>query len=243
MIARLRLLTMQAPHMRFIAAVATIVALAACTPGPRKNGLAWSCWPDSVCFGDSEACERVSRSLNLGNTCVRTPTAFCRRGCDTPQASGARPSCSPYCAVDRAACELNTHRTGPCVEEPPPDHPELFPEYSEPGWWCWDLHGPGGALSSCAKAKEDCDWELDDTLAKLGRTRTTAGVVSGRVECARPAAPVVCWSRRIDGELAFVCSVTQAFCEATLAKVRDTPDPLPGHRHEIVGGCSAWVTN
>ena len=218
-----------------------VLALAACERNSPTTKRAWWCWKDSVCFAMRDACQRTATAAHVETTCVPHATAFCRHGCD-PLTPDKEPSCGRLCAVDREACEVNDRRTTPCREESPPSHPELFPNYVEPGWWCWSQRGPdGNEFSWCDQMKERCEWFLDDTLRKVGLTRamavaSDAGAGAG---CTRPTTPVYCWSRTVDGELAFVCTLSRQLCEASRATLPSMPVP-PGHTVRDASECAPW---
>ncbi len=198
--------------------IALFVAIAACS---RSAEHSWWC-TDSMCVATKDDCARMAQALHTGATCKPRGTAVCSHGCEQ---TGGKRLCAPTCAVDRETCEMDAARASSCREEQPPAHPELFPFYVEPGWWCGEVKA--GAVSSCEKVKESCE----DTL---------------HVECRRTTSPVYCWSRRLTGaaamttaaggKLAFVCTKTLAFCEQTLAFARASGSG----EFEIASGCSVW---
>lgn len=202
-----------------------VFALAACERIPPRDQASWWCWTDSVCFAERTECESVAKVIDGELTCNSRAVAFCRRGCG-PIQPGVTPSCGPSCGSDRETCEMLDGST-PCLEEAPPKYPAVF-DYSTPGFWCHDIRGPFGNASWCVKDKEECEWILDDTLAKVGSKRAT-----GYVGCSRPTAPVHCWSRRVEGKLVFTCVLTRDFCEMTRTSVL-------GSAAEV-SSCAPWA--
>jgi hypothetical protein len=213
-----------------------LCALVACKRDATQAQASWWCWTDSVCFAERSECQDVARVIGTRPTCVARATAFCRRGC-SPIEPGVTPVCGAWCAVDRESCE-DLHGSTKCLEEAPPKRPELF-EYSTPGFWCYDLQGPRGSASWCMKDREECEWMLDDSLAKVGMTRVSAGGAA-LAGCSRPTMPVNCWSRRVDGKLALVCTLTPEFCEATRAYAETMPVPA-GHSVTDISACAPWA--
>jgi hypothetical protein len=210
-----------------------VLALVACgksaaPPPPEPTSATWWCWPETACFALKARCEAASIATKVAEPCTPRATAFCTTGCSTT-APGTRPSCSPLCGVDRAAC-TSFPNPETCTSTPPPKHPELFPRYSEPGWWCWSLTGGNGSASECTKAKAHCDFDLADTLAKLGQP-------PGGATCHRPTSSPFCWSWKLDDELDFVCTVTREHCEAARAMV---PPVAPGHTRTDPTPCTPW---
>ncbi len=197
----------------------------------------WWCWPTSVCFAERRVCEEAARHVDTKPPCVARSTAVCRRGCEAPATPGGQPSCSPKCAVDREACEL-FKTAQPCHNERPPEHPELF-DYSTPGFWCYSFErGAAGPGSWCTKEKDECEWILDDTLRQMGGTREALGSAGAIKGCSVAMAPVYCWSRRVDGRIALVCTLSKAFCEET----RGPTVPVPaGHTVTDITPCEQWI--
>ncbi len=213
------------------ALVLVVVLAGACkrTPEPTTH---WWCWKDSVCFATIDDCHLAADAINPGAPCEPHATAYCTHGCTTGS-GGTR--CWPNCSVDRDACELDTARASSCHEVPPPEHPMLFPSYTEPGWWCGAIVGSAGVITNCEKYQELCE---------------TRGLelVGQRVTCTRATGPVYCWSRRQTGagsaayanKPAYVCSADHAGCELTLNYARTIKNPPPALAFEITSDCEVW---
>jgi hypothetical protein len=213
--------------------------LAACERERRSmSARSWWCFPDTLCFAERDQCQRAAQLIDPKLTCNARPTAVCRRGCEAPASPGAQPLCGPKCAVNRSACEMLKPTTLPCREEQPPERPEIF-DYSTPGFWCYEFdRGAAGKGSWCTKDKEECEWILDDTLRKLGGTREALGSAGALTGCSVPRSPVYCWSRRVDGQIAIVCTLSREFCEQTRAAPITVPD---GHTVTDIQPCEQWI--
>jgi len=194
-----------------------VVALAACSRGGDSRS--WWC-SEFMCVATQDDCTRMVKAIHAGGTCTAHATAFCAHGCEK---RGDQTLCSPTCSIDRETCATDVARAGTCREEPPPAHPELFPYYVEPGWWCGDI----GAISSCEKAKDACE-------------KTVNG------PCTRASQQPYCWGRRLTGaaaastaaggKVAYVCTKTMESCDQTLqfARAKGSGD------FEIASVCAAW---
>jgi hypothetical protein len=149
----------------------------ACSRAPADPvGPSWWC-RTGKCYPTRADC-----SLGTTATCVVQSTAFCAHGCVTSE--GNAPICAPACYAERSRCTDDPARAASCREDSPPAHPDLFPMYSEPGWWCGTTTIPSGKdIGLCDKGKASCE----SLLSRAGRVAVT---------CERPPGPVFCWAQR-----------------------------------------------
>ena len=188
--------------------VILLVLLVGCSS--KGAAPAWTC-TDSICFATPAACAEFVAGAAGVSSCGPRPVAFCSHGCQ-PSQNGAYPSCRATCATDLDTCKAMGGRT--CQQEAPPD--PIFHDRT-PGFWCFQYQGAPGrpSVSWCTKYREECDYLIDDTLAKLGGNRQTAPQIVG-AGC-QQASSAYCWTRLVQGEHVPVCVMTAEMCVATRA--------------------------
>jgi hypothetical protein len=196
--------------MRITALV--VVLLASCErAGSGDHG--WWCFTDELglCHASRQACELARSVLHPQGSCERRDTAFCvEDGC---YMRGVL-KCEPECTANREACGvIEEKKHGRCQESAPPAHPERWPDYVEPGWWCWQAGVTGREVSACYKYRPECDWALDDTLAKAGLTHDAALARGLAHACQRPDGPVSCFSFGTVLGKAYNCFLSLPTCE------------------------------
>jgi len=215
-----------------MALIAMLIACGKARPPGADPARSWWCWPESGCFATRGECERAAAAGGVQSSCVPRPTAYCASGCSTPQ-PGARPICSPMCGVDQPACEMVAATPSGCVATPPPLHPELYPRFTDRGFWCWALTGPTGITASeCVKHQEHCEYELASTLGKLG-------LAAGSAKCTRPAAKPICFSWKIDDALDFICTLDRLACDGARSVALASEVPA-GHTRTAPTECAAY---
>ena len=84
-----------------------------------------------------------------------------------------------------------------------------------------------------------CEWELDDTVRKLGMTAANAIANGVAKACERPASPPICWSHLVDDQLAYVCVLARDLCETTREAARRMTAPS-GHTYGEPSPCAPW---
>jgi hypothetical protein len=170
-------------------------------------------------------------------TCSQQPTAWCSFGC-VPH-DDATPICRDRCAATLDRCKAFSPAGDGCAEHSPPRRPELWPVFSQPGWWCWKIH-KAYDFGGCAKAEQVCNWQFENLLDReLTRDRVIAEK-RGHA-CERPTTPVYCFSWYDGDHLGFTCGPTEETC-------RDDRDRLVGMQGAGIapvkvtdlGTCEVW---
>lgn len=181
-----------------------------------------------VCQASRAACDKIvalvhSKLPEKRMACVAQPKAWCKQSCLTDG-----PACAWQCAVDAAECEKPLSKdqqlVAGCRERTPPKHPDAFPNYFEPGWWCSEVRRDDGFIfSNCSKPQRECEGQLDLILMQRGLTRTTVPGVEGRLEC-KQAGRVWCSTMKNETELVdttkFNCARTVALCSKALEEMK-----------------------
>lgn len=209
-------------------------------PVPTQPRQAWWCLDGAMCTAVRHQC--LADAKALGGTCAPRNTASCASGC-SPSENGM-PVCATRCAAERPACE--SLGLGPCAATRPPSNPELFHDYSVPGWWCWELPGDtGGRQSHCNKGRETCEWELENQLAIRGWSATSVPGMPGPVACARPAAVPLCVRYSIEQRVTFSCSLTRSACEHVIGMLVETQRNAAAAGYQLVipaeSRCEPWA--
>jgi hypothetical protein len=162
-------------------------------------------------------CEAIGEALSFPG-CSPHATAFCHDTC-SPDPGGAGDQCRRACFTTRTMCEDAGPDGEDCSAEPLPAHPERFPWYLEPSWWCYELHGEAGRASHCVKERSACEAAIMDLARKLGRTPDTLPGLRAPLVCARPDRDVYCSSQVMHGVVAYLCSLDSVLCEQASAQM------------------------
>jgi hypothetical protein len=205
--------------MRWLVVVLAVVGCSRASHDPS-----WWCWTASKCFATEDDCKLASHRKEPD--CTPQATAFCAHGCAT--GSDGRPHCAPECWARRSSCTDDTARAASCREEPPARHPELFPMYSEPGWWCGTAIVPSGKfVGVCEKGEALCS----DMLSHAAGTSITCEQTTGTVYCSAQAGAGSDWVAR---KPRYWCAPSQATCDQLRALFRDAGS-------DAGTACAAWA--
>ena len=170
--------------------IAVSMALTSCER--RTPSASWYCWrPDGPCFASPEQCAQSHEVAgeDPGTPCAQRSTAYCSWSCSAD-------ACGDNCYSDLAVCEYFTAQERavyrePCEQRRPPKHPETFPEYSRPDWWCTDLVAETGEDASyCNNSQQECQRYADLVGGHVPARHSRSRAIATWSTCLRrPCAP------------------------------------------------------
>lgn len=209
--------------------VAWLLAVISSWGCSKHDGKRWSC-NDFYCHASKDSCIQQSPAVGQDAACKSQAIAYCKFGCQP--AMGGFPACREHCAVDEKTCdEVETMASVQCQPMKPPKNSSLYPNYSAPGWWCWQLEGPEGRVSQCLKGKQHCEWNLHDVESKLGLPNTGQCSSRGDVEC---------FSLKMDGGLEYQCATTNEECNFILKRQKAMSSPTSVTMTDF-SDCRPWA--